>query len=67
MNQCFKSPVVETATGGKGGVGARISEFGRGLLHCYRAMEDKAAQAVTASMETFFGMLAAPPHAKPPD
>ncbi|MFN3398220.1 MAG: winged helix-turn-helix domain-containing protein [Sulfurimicrobium sp.] len=61
MNQCFKSPVVETATGGKGGGGARVSDFGREVLRRYREMEDKASQAVAADMEQFVSLLAAQP------
>lgn len=61
MNQCFKSPLVETATGGKGGGGARISDFGREVLQRYREMEDKAALAVATDMEQFAKLLAAQP------
>ena len=67
MNQCFKSPVVETATGGKGGGGARISDFGREVLRRYREMEDKAAQAVADDMEQFASLLAATPQIQAPD
>lgn len=67
MNQCFKSPVVETATGGKGGGGARISDFGREVLRRYREMEDKAANAVAADMEQFANLLAAHPPFPTPD
>jgi molybdate transport system regulatory protein len=67
MNQCFKSPVVETATGGKGGGGARISDFGREVLRRYREMEDKAANAVAADMEQFADLLAAQLPFKTPD
>ncbi len=67
MNQCFKAPVVETATGGKGGGGARISDFGREVLRNYRRMEDKAAAAVAIDMEQFAGLLAAQPLLPAPD
>lgn len=58
MNQCFKSPLVETATGGKGGGGARITDFGSEVLRRYRDMEDKAARAVSVDMEQFINLLA---------
>jgi molybdate transport system regulatory protein len=61
MNQCFKSPLVETATGGKGGGGARISDLGREVLRRYREMEDKAAQAVADDMATFSTLFAKKP------
>lgn len=65
MNQCFKSPVVETATGGKGGGGAHVSDFGREVMRRYREMEDKAALAVSHEMEAFSALLApTPPLAK---
>lgn len=67
MNQCFKSPVVETATGGKGGGGARISDFGREVLRRYREMEDKAANAVAGDMAQFASLLAATPPIQAPD
>ena len=35
MNQCFKSPVVETLTGGEKGGGARVTELGQEILHRY--------------------------------
>ncbi len=46
MNQCFRQPVVDTATGGKGGGGARITACGREVLQIYRDMEQRAARAV---------------------
>lgn len=61
MNQCFKSPLVETATGGKGGGGARISDLGREVLRRYREMEDKAAHAVADDMAYFSSLLATKP------
>jgi molybdate transport system regulatory protein len=50
MNSCFRQPLVETATGGQGGGGARVTDFGLGVLGRYRAMERKAAAAVAAEM-----------------
>ncbi|PEQ14358.1 ModE family transcriptional regulator [Novosphingobium sp. PC22D] len=37
MNRCWDMPLVETAMGGKGG--ARVTEFGRGILQWYRALQ----------------------------
>ena len=50
MNQCFREPVVDTATGGKGGGGAQITPFGRTALRCYRAMEAGAASSIAKRM-----------------
>lgn len=58
MNQCFRSPLVGTATGGKGGGGAQISEFGREILLRYRGMERKALAACADDMAAIAGQLA---------
>ena len=42
MNQCFKSPVVETLTGGQKGGGARVTDLGHEVLRRYLEMEAKA-------------------------
>ncbi len=47
LNQCFKSPVVITATGGKRGGGAELSPVGEQIVRHYRELE-KAAQSATA-------------------
>jgi molybdate transport system regulatory protein len=57
MNQCFRQPVVDTATGGKGGGGAQITDFGCAALKEYRAMEKRAAGAIERSMPAFDRML----------
>lgn len=58
MNGCFRQPLVETVTGGKGGGGARITRFGLDVLARYRAMEQTAAAAVAAEMQQFSRLLA---------
>ena len=57
MNQCFRKPVVDTATGGKGGGGAQITPFGSTVLRCYRAMEVKAGASVSRQMPEFSRLL----------
>lgn len=42
LNASFYEPVVITATGGRGGGGARLTTFGRELISRYRAFEDEA-------------------------
>lgn len=62
MNQCFRAPLVETATGGKGGGGARITGTGHEVLSRYRQMERIAAAAVADEMAALTALLAdAPP------
>lgn len=58
MNACFRRPLVETATGGQGGGGARVTEYGLDVLARYRAMERKAAAAVAPEMREFSRLLA---------
>ena len=42
LNTSFRAPVVVTATGGRGGGGARVTPFGRELIDRYRAFEHDA-------------------------
>ena len=57
MNQSFREPVVDTATGGSGGGGARVTDFGRDVIARYRAMEARAAEAIAADLQDFTGLL----------
>lgn len=57
MNQCFRAPVVDTATGGKGGGGAQITPFGSTVLRLYRAMEAGAGASVARHMPEFSRLL----------
>lgn len=54
VNQCFSGRVLETEAGGRSGGGARLTEFGRGIVERYRAMQrmaDEALQADLAALE----------------
>ena len=42
LNASFREPIVITATGGRRGGGARVTNFGRELISRYRAFEDDA-------------------------
>jgi molybdate transport system regulatory protein len=57
MNQAFKSPVVETLTGGQRGGGARITELGRDVLTRYLAMDAKAAASVRKDLAAFSRLM----------
>jgi molybdate transport system regulatory protein len=57
MNRCFRSPLVETATGGEHGGGARVTELGRDVVRRYRAMEKKAAASVSREMADFAALM----------
>lgn len=58
MNRSFRAPLVLTLTGGAGGGGARVTEFGADILARYRAMETKAAIAVAPEMKSFARLMA---------
>ena len=46
LRVAFRKPVTVATTGGKGGGGVMLTEFGEGLIACYRALErDIAALA----------------------
>ena len=57
MNQCFKSPVVVTLTGGRAGGGAAVTEFGMGVLERYRKMEAKASASVAKELGEFASLM----------
>jgi molybdate transport system regulatory protein len=58
MNQCFRTPLVETATGGSRGGGARVTEFGKEILARYQRMEAKATASVARELEDFASLMA---------
>lgn len=60
MNASFRSPLVDTATGGRGGGGARVTALGRDVLARYRAIETKAEAAVADEIDAFTDLLAGP-------
>ena len=65
MNRCFREPVVDTATGGKGGGGAQITAFGRIVLKEFRLIESRAMTSIAAAMPRFAKLLRkAPPRGK---
>ena len=50
MNQGFGRPLVVTATGGKGGGGATLTEAGQSLVDDYRAIEEAAHAAAAGRL-----------------
>ncbi|AIY42341.1 DNA-binding domain of ModE [Collimonas arenae] len=58
MNQCFKQPLVATATGGAKGGGAQVTATGQEVLAHYQAMQARAEAAVAADMAYFAGLMA---------
>jgi molybdate transport system regulatory protein len=57
MNSCFKSPLVETLTGGAQGGGAQVTALGRDVVKRYREMEKKAGESVTREMAEFSDLM----------
>lgn len=58
MNRCFREPLVTTATGGRSGGGAQITDHGLDVLERFRAMEAKARTAIDSDLDYFFRLLA---------
>lgn len=65
MNQCFSSPLIETAAGGSGGGGARITPLGEQVLALYRQIEEKTATAVADELSELSAFLAPHPPVSP--
>lgn len=59
-NKAFVEPLVGTSTGGSGGGGAKLTDFGMTVLAKYRAMELKAAQALAPDFAEFSKFLVEP-------
>lgn len=57
MNASFKSPLVETLTGGAQGGGARVTDLGNEVVRRYRAMEKKACASVAREMGQFSDLM----------
>ena len=52
MNQCFRSPVVQTTSGGRAGGGATLTPFGEEVVRRFRGMEKAARKAMTRDLES---------------
>ncbi len=57
MNQCFKRDLVSTATGGTGGGGAKVTDFGRDILARYKAIETKAGTSIEKEMAALMRLM----------
>jgi len=57
MNASFKSPLVETLTGGAQGGGAQVTDLGRDVVKRYRQMEKKACASVAREMGEFSDLM----------
>jgi molybdate transport system regulatory protein len=57
MNRCFKTPLVQTATGGIKGGGAHITEMALDVLQHYQAMQQQAAAATHDDLVYLQGLM----------
>jgi molybdate transport system regulatory protein len=57
MNRCFREPVVASATGGSGGGGAQVTDFGRKVLAAYRRIGSSVERALDRPLEDFAALL----------
>lgn len=64
MNTTFHQPLVESARGGAGGGGARLTPAGEVVLTCYRALEATVAEAGAAQIATLQALACDIPHRK---
>jgi len=55
LNRHLGTPVVAAVTGGSGGGGARLTAEGEALVAAYRAIEQDAAAAAAAHLDTLPG------------
>jgi len=51
LNKVCREPVVITAIGGKRGGGAEVTDFGKGLVRLFRAMESRASSAIASDLK----------------
>lgn len=57
INSSFREPLVVTATGGRQGGGAVVSDLGREVVKRFRAMEAKASAGIAADIAEFSALL----------
>lgn len=57
LKQIFQAPLVETAAGGAKGGGARLTPKGEAVVSAFRALEQEAARAAAAPMETLMAAI----------
>ena len=52
LNQMFAKPCVESSTGGAGGGGAKVTDFGRKVITAFRALEKRVAAEADAAFKS---------------
>lgn len=51
MNACIRTPVIETATGGRNGGGSQLTATGAEVVRLYRAIEQLAESTVADRLD----------------
>ena len=51
LNHMFARPCVESSTGGAGGGGAKVTDFGRKVMASYRAVEKRVDEIVATEFK----------------
>lgn len=62
MNRCFRAPLVETATGGSRGGGARLTAAGEVALGHYRRLQARLDAAAAAEYKALRALLKKSPY-----
>ena len=57
MNRSFNEPLVRSATGGRQGGGAQVTEAGVQVLHLFRTMETAAQEAAQSQLDAFAALV----------
>ena len=57
LNQGFRRPLVETATGGRGGGGTTLTELGQQVVECYTALEVRLNSAAKVELEALLRLV----------
>ncbi len=58
LNQCFREPVLETATGGRSGGGAVLTALGEELIERFHSMEADTRAAIESDLAAIEARLA---------
>ena len=52
LNQMFAEPCVESTTGGAGGGGAKVTDFGQKIIAAFRSLEKRMATEADAEFKS---------------
>jgi molybdate transport system regulatory protein len=64
LNGYFRTPLVTSSKGGRGGGGATLTETGRTVLTLYRRLQGRAEAAVSAELHALAALAAVEPAPK---